>query len=269
MALILPNTIANQTPADGDKLQQNFGAIVDWGNQEAITADGSTAMVSPLLLPGPPTQPNQAATKEYVDSSTPIGVMYMYAGDTAPTNWMICQGQALSRSTYATLFSIIGIRFGAGDTTTTFNLPDMRSRLPVGANPGGGNGPHWQGGPGQVFGQAAAVLAPHTHPGVDHLHNLNINTNIQDTNHYHATNIAGVNYVGVGPAGAGIGASAGGTTFRSMTTTDWQSHDHKHLLSGNTGAADRSLTTGSTGSDPLGAGNYPPGVSFHFVMKVL
>jgi hypothetical protein len=68
MPLILPNTIANEIPADGDKLQQNFETIQDWANQNAITADGSTAMVAPLLLPGAPTQPNQAATKEYADT---------------------------------------------------------------------------------------------------------------------------------------------------------------------------------------------------------
>jgi hypothetical protein len=67
MALILPNTIANETPADGAKLQQNFATIADWGNQDAISADGSTAMRAPLLLPGAPTQPNQAATKAYAD----------------------------------------------------------------------------------------------------------------------------------------------------------------------------------------------------------
>ena len=69
MPLILPNTITNNIPADGDKLGQNFNTITDWANQEAVTRDGSTAMVSPLLLPGPPTQPNQAATKGYVDTT--------------------------------------------------------------------------------------------------------------------------------------------------------------------------------------------------------
>ena len=69
MALILPNTIANLIPADGDKLNQNFDTIVDWANQDAITADGSTGMTAPLLLPGAPTQPNQAATKAYVDTA--------------------------------------------------------------------------------------------------------------------------------------------------------------------------------------------------------
>jgi hypothetical protein len=68
MALILPNTIANLIPADGDKLGQNFGVIQDYINQEVISRDGSTAMTSALLLPGPPTQPNQAATKGYVDT---------------------------------------------------------------------------------------------------------------------------------------------------------------------------------------------------------
>lgn len=68
MPLILPNTIANDIPADGAKVQQNFATIQSWANQEAITRDGSTGMTAPLLLPGVPTQPNQAATKGYVDS---------------------------------------------------------------------------------------------------------------------------------------------------------------------------------------------------------
>jgi hypothetical protein len=70
MPLILPNTIANEQFADGDKLQQNYATIEDWANQEAITRDGSTAMQQQLLLPGPPTETNQASTKGYVDSET-------------------------------------------------------------------------------------------------------------------------------------------------------------------------------------------------------
>ena len=68
MPLILPNDIANEQLADGDLLQQNFATLEDWGNQEAITRDGSTAMTNALLLPGPPTNPNEAATKGYVDT---------------------------------------------------------------------------------------------------------------------------------------------------------------------------------------------------------
>ena len=75
MPLILPNTIANAIPADGEKLDQNFDTITDWANQDAITSDGATAMIAPLLLPGAPTQPNQAATKGYVDNVSATSVI--------------------------------------------------------------------------------------------------------------------------------------------------------------------------------------------------
>lgn len=59
----------------------------------------------------------------------PTGAIQHYAGDTAPTGWIICDGSAISRVTYATLFAIVGVRFGSGDGTTTFNLPDGRGRV--------------------------------------------------------------------------------------------------------------------------------------------
>lgn len=62
------------------------------------------------------------------------GVMEMFAGDTPPTGWLLCDGRAVSRSTYSRLFIVVGTKFGVGDGTTTFNLPDMRGRVPVGVN---------------------------------------------------------------------------------------------------------------------------------------
>src|SRR5690606_9327728 len=49
-----------------------------------------------------------------------------------PTNWLECNGQAVSRTTYADLFAIIGSTHGAGDGATTFNVPDLRGRVIVG-----------------------------------------------------------------------------------------------------------------------------------------
>ena len=57
----------------------------------------------------------------------------MYAGATAPTGWLMCDGTAISRTDYPKLFSIIGTTYGAGDGSTTFNLPDMVDKVPVGA----------------------------------------------------------------------------------------------------------------------------------------
>ena len=69
----------------------------------------------------------------------PSGVVLPYAGASAPTGWFFCYGQPVSRTTYATLFGILGITFGPGDGTTTFNLPDMRGSIPVGKIDMGGS----------------------------------------------------------------------------------------------------------------------------------
>lgn len=69
--------------------------------------------------------------------SVPIGAGMDWFSNTAPDNWMLCQGQAISRTDYSELFAIIGITYGAGNGTTTFNLPDFRGRTGVGkANDG-------------------------------------------------------------------------------------------------------------------------------------
>jgi len=69
----------------------------------------------------------------------PIGAAIPYAGSSSPySNWAICNGAAVSRTTYATLFGILGITFGSGDGITTFNLPDLRGRVVAGVD-GGAN----------------------------------------------------------------------------------------------------------------------------------
>lgn len=67
------------------------------------------------------------------------GTVLDFAGSTAPADWLLCYGQAVSRTTYATLFAKIGTTYGVGDGSTTFNLPDCRGRVGVGKdNMGGG-----------------------------------------------------------------------------------------------------------------------------------
>ena len=65
-----------------------------------------------------------------------VGIVEMFAGSTAPSGAILCQGQAVSRSTYASLFAVIGTTWGAGDGSTTFNLPDFRGVSPIGAGTG-------------------------------------------------------------------------------------------------------------------------------------
>ena len=95
-----------------------------------------------LVLPGDPTSALHAATKQYVDnaasSSMPAGSVTAFAGSSAPTGWLLCAGQAVSRTTYAALFAVIGTTYGSGNGSTTFNLPDLRGRVPAGVDNMGG-----------------------------------------------------------------------------------------------------------------------------------
>lgn len=62
----------------------------------------------------------------------PAGVTVPYAGATSPTGWLLCNGQAVSRTSYSRLFAVIGTKYGNGDGSTTFNVPDLRECNPVG-----------------------------------------------------------------------------------------------------------------------------------------
>lgn len=66
----------------------------------------------------------------------PSGTILPFGGATAPSGWLLCDGSAISRSTYAALFSAISTAWGYGDNSTTFNLPDMRGRFPRGRDAG-------------------------------------------------------------------------------------------------------------------------------------
>ena len=59
----------------------------------------------------------------------PAGMVQTYAGSAAPTGWLKCNGDAISRTTYATLFAAIGTTYGTGDGSSTFNVPDLRGEF--------------------------------------------------------------------------------------------------------------------------------------------
>lgn len=66
----------------------------------------------------------------------PAGIIHQFAGSVAPVGYLICDGSAVSRTTYADLFAVIGTTYGTGNGSSTFNLPDMRGRVPVGYTSG-------------------------------------------------------------------------------------------------------------------------------------
>lgn len=94
--------------------------------QLANNAVGTAQLQNDAVTPG----------KQSADGRLPAGTMAMFAGATAPTGWLLCQGQAVSRTTNAALFAAIGTTWGNGDGSTTFGLPDLRGRAPIGAGTG-------------------------------------------------------------------------------------------------------------------------------------
>lgn len=75
---------------------------------------------------------NDQALATAIDALIPAGTVNLTARSTAAPGYLLCDGAAVSRTTYAGLFSAIGTVYGAGDGSTTFNLPDLQGRVPVG-----------------------------------------------------------------------------------------------------------------------------------------
>ena len=72
---------------------------------------------------------------------SPSGTIVAFGGTTPPAGWLLCNGQTVSRSTYSSLYAVVGNSFGSGDGSTTFHLPDLRGRFLRGLDGTAGNDP--------------------------------------------------------------------------------------------------------------------------------
>ena len=99
-----------------------------------------------------------------------IGTIILWAPDFAPRGWAFCHGQLLTIPDNASLFSLLGTRYG-GDGRTTFGLPDLRSRVPVGVGQGPGLSPCLLGQPGgtERVALSANQMPAHAHPATPSL----------------------------------------------------------------------------------------------------
>lgn len=74
----------------------------------------------------------KALLTKMLQTSSVVGEIKAYAGSTVPNGWLICDGSAISRTDYPLLFNAIGTLWGVGDGSTTFNLPNLKGKVPVG-----------------------------------------------------------------------------------------------------------------------------------------
>lgn len=110
------NDAAAATPVDDDKL--GFWQIAGTIIKSVTFANLWAYILAKIVATG---------------AGTPVGTYIQHAGATAPTGFLACDASAVSRSTYDALFAVIGTTYGVGDGSTTFNLPDARGLVMVGA----------------------------------------------------------------------------------------------------------------------------------------
>jgi microcystin-dependent protein len=105
--------------------------------------------------------------------SVPAGVISQFAGSTAPSGYLLCQGQTLSTTAYANLFSTIGYTYGGGGTS--FKVPDLQSRIPVGKGPDAEFDNLGETGGAKTVAITEAQMPAHTHVQNSHTHYLPTN----------------------------------------------------------------------------------------------
>lgn len=140
-------------------------------------------------------------------AGNPAGVVVPYAGSSAPTGWLLCGGQAVSRATYATLFTAISTTYGAGDGSTTFNLPDLRGRAPHGVDNMGGTAANRV-----TVGASGITGTTLGSAGGTETHTLTTAQVAAHTHSYGTIKVTGNGYAASNPCEAGFGTATSGST---------------------------------------------------------
>lgn len=123
-AAVTNDSIASSAAIDQSKISGLVAALALKANSASLATVATTGNYSDLS--GTPTP-----------FAMPAGAIIDYAGSSAPTGWLLCDGTAISRTTYAALFSAIGTTYGTGNGSTTFNLPNSIGRVTVGKSSAG------------------------------------------------------------------------------------------------------------------------------------
>jgi microcystin-dependent protein len=143
-----------------------------WVTIATATVDGAPNLATPRTLG---TGANQACAGNDNRLAVP-GDIKMTAVQNPPGGWIWCNGQVVSRSTYNALWNAIGTAYGAGDGSTTFAVPDLRSRVPVGAGAGPGLSARTNGNTGgeEQHVMSVAEMVSHAHGVADpgHAHSV-------------------------------------------------------------------------------------------------
>ena len=227
--------------------QQNVTSL---GTLSSLTVSGTASVGSSLSVTG-----DASITGAYYISGSPIlsnttlsssvtsavgiimiGEIKMWPTSTAPSGYLLCNGSAVSRTTYSALYAVIGTTFGSGNGSTTFTLPDFRDRFPVcagttySANSTGGS--------------KDAITVSHTHTAT---------STVTDSGHTHNMELY----------------SGSGTTNMSECSnydTSFKQVGYEATSKSSTTGVTVATTNASSGSSGTNA-NLPPYIGIYFIMK--
>jgi microcystin-dependent protein len=189
-----------------------------------------------------------------LEAGLPSGTVISYAGPSGatadagaagiPSGWLLCDGSAVSRTTYAALFAAVGINYGGGDGINTFNLPDLRGRTVIGAGHGAGLTARTV---AQTLGEethtlTTAEMPMHTHALTDPGHSHSVST----------------------PSGSAFGVALNGAQCGVYCGTQQQS---MAFAAATAGASPTGITIGQTGGS--GAHNtMQPSIVLNYLIKI-
>lgn len=210
------------------------------------------------------------------------GVIKLYGGSSAPSGYLLCNGSEINRTTYASLFAVIGESFGVGDGSTTFNVPDMADAFPKGKN-------------ADAVGAAGGsnTMTDHTHghsltaAGQTHTGNSTSVGN-QSADHHHGVSSSGTHSHNIELPDAGSGTNT--PSFSAVGAVTWSTNNsimrvksgegaHTHTTGGidtehnhtvaisHTHAASSVTGTVGTGSAATSTDNKPKYVTFNYIIK--
>lgn len=134
----VPNIFVNGQNADANQVNANFSSLVNWLNTNVVQPNLANFTIFPTLPSSSPTNAYHAVHKNYVDLWMPAGSIIQFGGSLAPSGWVLCDGTQYDGTNpiYSRLFGAIGTNYGG--LGTTFNVPDLKGRVPVGYGSGAG-----------------------------------------------------------------------------------------------------------------------------------
>jgi microcystin-dependent protein len=231
-------TLAYQFPyATGSKALDTTTLVVDQANDRI--GIGLSSPTQKLDVSG-----TVKATEFTGYGISPIGAVITYAGSSAPTGWLLCNGSAVSQATYPALYVVLGTTYGPA-SGGNFTLPDLRGRTAVGVNTA-----TYLTTLGATAGSADSVLIAHTH-GTSSLSAASAGA------HTHTVTLQRGGYGGAVAREVAVGDVG---AFSDLTKTSSSSGAHTHSISGSTDSAGSGAATNT---------NLQPSIALNYIIRAL